>query len=137
MKVIFLDIDGVLNTDEHRKMFSFDFISPRLVKTLKKIVDSTNAKIVLSSTWRLNFRDKNLVEIALGEMKLHDCTKEFVHQERSKEINDWIANNKVEKVAIIDDMPDADIGHSFFQTNDDFGLTEDIADKIIKHLNKE
>lgn len=52
MKVIFLDIDGVLNVisktrDEYGSEFHLDF-----VENLKNIIGSTDAKIVISSTWR-------------------------------------------------------------------------------------
>jgi len=52
MKVIFLDIDGVLNVipqghDAYGGIFHSDF-----VENLKRIIDETDAKIVLSSSWR-------------------------------------------------------------------------------------
>ena len=52
MKVIFLDIDGVLNVigqghDEFGQIFHQHFID-----NLKRIVDETGAKIVISSSWR-------------------------------------------------------------------------------------
>ena len=46
-KVIFLDIDGVLNRDTGTDYFVDDF-----VQNLKTIVNETNAKIILSSSWR-------------------------------------------------------------------------------------
>ena len=55
MKVIFLDIDGVLNViptkfDQWGAYFGPD---DHFVKNLKKIVDQTGAKIVITSTWRM------------------------------------------------------------------------------------
>ena len=53
MKVIFLDVDGVLNSQqlfeksEDAQLISVD---EENIKNLKKIVDATGAKIVLSST---------------------------------------------------------------------------------------
>lgn len=52
MKIIFLDIDGVLNVfgkshDQYGKTFHKHFEN-----NLKYIIEQTNAKIVLSSTWR-------------------------------------------------------------------------------------
>lgn len=66
MKIIFLDIDGVLNHEEwycsdraHKaylatnetdiKAYNFD---PESWKWIQKIIDETGAKIVLSSSWR-------------------------------------------------------------------------------------
>ena len=47
-------------------------------------------------------------------------------------------NPQVEKFAVLDDDPDAGtngLHDSFFKTSFDVGLTEDIANKIILHLN--
>lgn len=61
MKVIFLDIDGVMNSQEemlallekNSKVRSrVDLPSPAKCKLLKQLVDETGAEIVLSSSWR-------------------------------------------------------------------------------------
>lgn len=63
MKVIFLDVDGVLNSQSwfkkhhHDKGLSLEEwrinqIDPKAAKLVKEIVDKTGAKIVLSSSWR-------------------------------------------------------------------------------------
>lgn len=64
MKFLFLDIDGVLNTgcyqesligsgqsitDEDGALFD-----PNAVENLRTIIDETSAKIVLTSTWRMD-----------------------------------------------------------------------------------
>ena len=72
-KLIFLDVDGVLNSDEFarwchehpefKKNGGYHQISPTLVGRVIKICEATGAKIVLSSSWRLwNFEQtvKNL-----------------------------------------------------------------------------
>jgi hypothetical protein len=72
MKIIFLDIDGVLNSDywyrtRHTKGHTNDADSetwdfdPRSIKALNNIISATQAKIVISSTWRLG---KSLSELA-------------------------------------------------------------------------
>ena len=51
--IIFLDIDGVLNNyNTEARCQGFVGVSGRLVKILKKIAEQTNAKIVLSSSWK-------------------------------------------------------------------------------------
>lgn len=56
MKVIFLDIDGVLNSSNYRRQLGIQYFSEiidrRKMPLLKEIVDATDAKIVLSTTWR-------------------------------------------------------------------------------------
>ena len=69
MKIIFLDIDGVLNSDNHRQEMyellkakkiserkyyeTWDLPYKETLLALKKIIDETGARIVLSSSWRL------------------------------------------------------------------------------------
>ena len=51
-KVIFLDVDGVLNSD--RTLYEDISLEDDLILNLKEIVDKTEAKIILSSSWRLS-----------------------------------------------------------------------------------
>jgi len=66
MKVIFLDIDGVLSTPKYimyqckshklGRLYAYEasfHFEPCIMRNLKEIVDRTNAYIVISSTWRL------------------------------------------------------------------------------------
>jgi len=70
MRVIFLDIDGVLNADDDfggkskpNPYVSTDYggrfcgIGKSHVRELKKIVDKTGAKIVLVSSWKNDYED--------------------------------------------------------------------------------
>ena len=53
MKVIFLDIDGVINCDQTPNPRKFPYIvDKRLLARLRKVMDATGAKVVLTSTWR-------------------------------------------------------------------------------------
>lgn len=62
MKVIFLDIDGVMNSTEemialynqYGSSIDNTLPSPAKCKLLKQLVDETGAKLVLSSSWRLS-----------------------------------------------------------------------------------
>ena len=51
-KVIFLDIDGVLNSS--RTLYEDISLEDYLISNLKELVDKTGAKIILSSSWRLS-----------------------------------------------------------------------------------
>ncbi len=53
-KVIFLDIDGVLNVEEEAYKTGV-IIDPEKVKLLKIIVDKTGADIILSSSWKRGY----------------------------------------------------------------------------------
>lgn len=51
-KVIFLDVDGVLNSD--RTLYESISLEDDLILNLKEIINKTGAKIILSSSWRLS-----------------------------------------------------------------------------------
>jgi hypothetical protein len=69
MKVVFVDIDGVLNTSDdyekwgasNPKAFGPDdeaielLFNPQLIARLNRITENTSAKIVVSSSWRLHY----------------------------------------------------------------------------------
>ena len=50
MKVIFLDIDGVLKDEDYDAEFKDECFA-----RLKKIIDATDAQIILSSSWRISY----------------------------------------------------------------------------------
>ena len=52
MKVIFLDVDGVIRHDFYKGTEEDHGIDPEKLNLLKEIIDKTESKIVLSSTWR-------------------------------------------------------------------------------------
>ena len=76
MKIIFLDIDGVLNHEKwyERRYENIDMglvvseypkyeFDPNSVECLNWLTDATNAKIVVSSTWRLGRTVEELQEL--------------------------------------------------------------------------
>lgn len=142
MKVIFLDVDYVLNTQEGLSKYGIHFIDSEKVSLLKSIVFATEAKIVLSSTWRIRREDFDMVKAVLLSqgMEIYDVTPQTFSGPRSREIAIWLredAKMPVEKYAILDDDLGArgSHGESYFQTYMDEGLTAEIAEKVIKHLN--
>lgn len=48
LKIIFLDVDGVINTNRNH----FTKLDEIALEYLKIIIESTGAKIVISSSWR-------------------------------------------------------------------------------------
>lgn len=140
MKVLFLDIDGVLNNFGLIRANGFDYIDPDMVKSLGAAVAQTGAHIVLSSFWRLQQKDRELVDAALGAhgMSVHDRTPSLPGP-RANEIAQWLSSNPlVRGYAIVDDDQDAGIGmeHSFFQTDPEVGITWRIVHGIVSHLNR-
>lgn len=144
LKVCFLDIDGVLNTWPMRKEFGLDFISPRLVNNLKTIIDKTQAKIVLSSNWRIKKRDFDLAANALGRvgLQIFDTTKIPLYNEyRFGEISEWLRGSKdVDNFVVLDDidMTEAFDTRMILCDDDEWngGLNTAMTEKAIKVLTK-
>lgn len=146
MKVIFLDIDGVLNTcrTHVRRKDHYIGIEQRKVLLLKQIVDATGAHIVLSSTWRSSpdsFNDARLCLWTDG-LVIFDVTPDYnFRRPRGHEIADWLEQHpEVTHYVIIDDVDEFANGRlrkHFVQT--DFyglGLTQLHCEKAIKILNE-
>jgi hypothetical protein len=136
MNVLFLDIDGVVNcattTQRHRGVIGID---PYMALIVGNIVDKTNVKVVLSSTWRLWKHTKEEVEAQV--VKLYDVTPHLGGLDRGYEIKEWLDQHPdVERYAILDDNSDMlpeQMDH-FFQTTWKDGINQTIADKIISYF---
>jgi len=137
-KVIFLDVDGVLNTGNTIDREGLHAVCEERVKILKKIVFATKADLVLSSTWRL-YKDASQVlreRLQRFGMDFVDRTDDLWKKPRSHEILEWLSRHQeVKQFAIIDDDEDAEVKGSFFLTTFETGLTHDVAERVIEHLN--
>ena len=112
MKIIILDIDGVLNCSESKsRCGSFIGIDNKKVKLLSQIVYETGAKIVLSSSWRVGW-DKNSElcdshgvylnnKLRRSNLFILDRTKSLSC--RGEEIKQWIDSHNVEEWVVLDD----------------------------------
>jgi hypothetical protein len=133
MKIIFLDIDGVLNNQSLLQAGGIHTIEPSMVAILKRVVDATGAEIVLSSTWRILAENRRMVQQALRQfgMRFIDTTPNM-RGDRCDEIRDWLARHpSIESFAILDDDMYAGIDGHLCQTSFYVGLTDEIADKAI------
>jgi hypothetical protein len=138
MKVIFLDVDGVLNNFNLLSRYGFDYIDEGCVSLLANVVRATGARIVLSSSWRLEDKNRSIVKSTLRASKLEidDQTPYLQGRARIEEISLWLKDHPdVNKFVILDDDEDAGFGmDGFFQTNPEIGLTGDMAEKIVIYL---
>ena len=108
MKVVFLDIDGVLNDGFTMLRTGKDFPTRDHLDCLRAIVDATDAQIVLSSSWRYHKSDFNDAKNALRNVGLviMDKTKELPRG-RGAEINEWLSRHSdIESYVILDDHDD-------------------------------
>jgi len=142
VKIIFLDFDGVLNSlDAILHSGSYGGLTPlfkKHVEVVEFVIKHTNAKIVISSTWRLGNTLKQLQEL-LPTLPIIDVTPIFQDKIRGLEIQVWLDSNKelcVENFLIIDDDNDmGDLKSKLVLTKFDYGLTYVEAEKCIEMLN--
>jgi hypothetical protein len=137
MKVIFLDIDGVLNCKKTENPRKFPYvIDLELLDRLKGLAEQTEAKIVLTSTWRLDPIGR-LAARHFG-VPFIDCSPDMPEAARHKEIKTWLAENPdVDRFVVIDDECDGLDSLPLFQPDADVGLSYDIAVGVERYLMKE
>lgn len=159
MNYLFLDIDGVLNTGRYSDYlienglcetdadgYLFD---PEAVQNLEHIIEATDAKIIITSTWRLDgdmqvlWRNRNLAgevigitptllrEKAIGRIRMY-------YGHRGEEVERWLQDNAIASYnyAILDDEDDY-LPHQaehLILTDPMTGITKDIAESVISLL---
>lgn len=104
MKVIFLDVDGVLNSDDFimNKNRKSD-IDEENVKLLKRAVIETGAKVVVDSSFRYKRGFAEVQEILLRNGITFEKTP-FLENKRGKEIKQWLSEHKdIEDYVLLDD----------------------------------
>lgn len=143
MKVIFLDFDGVITTPPRWKL------NPDKIKWIKKLVEETDAKIVVSSSWRHGINRNFDYEIEINPQNkeiinwlrnnIYDITPSG-SSVRGKEIELWLIDHQdIENYIIIDDdgdMLDNQLFH-FIQTDWQTGFTEreyELAYRVLNNL---
>lgn len=149
--LIFLDFDGVVHslnsgapTRWEDAIIRSDFFDDDKVQMLLALCREFDARIVVSSAWRLDFSVQQFNEVFEGaviDITPHTefdfngslTLKEVYHQSRYKEVMHYLKANKVDNVpwVVFDDQPK----HfptgldNVFITNAQIGLTQDITDK--------
>lgn len=164
MKIIFLDIDGVLNsgayvTSDYYKEATAGMsdaeimliahhlhLDPLAIEILNDLVKRSGAEVVLSSTWRAKYSVDEMNEMMKGRganFKISAATpilfgKLSARIPRGKEINHYLKllETQPEAFVIIDDHDDMlNLKSNLIQTNVKFGLTKDDVEKALKILN--
>lgn len=150
--ILFLDIDGVLNSTswairtEQRGVWGID---PDTIPHLQRIVDETGCEIVISSTWRITHRLPDIrgalikagmrhpVPIVDKTPVLHSREPSgiYVAKIRGDEVQAWIdAIGFEESYVCLDDDADFHPGQPLVRTSNYEGLTAADADKCIAIL---
>ncbi|MEZ7892772.1 MAG: HAD domain-containing protein [Candidatus Wallbacteria bacterium] len=149
-KVLFLDVDGVLNTSG--KYFNKD-LNPECLRELQRVITSTGADIIVSSQWRCH----NYLMVFLNELiegmggKIVGKTQQIGLYQRIGEIENYLEYVQTPfRYAVIDDErkyffegDEKEILASTFDLHDHLvivedktkGLTAAEANKLIDILN--
>ena len=152
MKIIFLDFDGVLNSERYLRTHGANasMFDPECMLLLKDIVSATNAKIVLTTSWREHWSENkdecSDIGMEINEafadygLEIYSKTPHIGFGNREAEIEDWLSENPyVGRFVVIDDaFLESDVidGH-FVRTSGFFGgLSENDALEAIKILGK-
>lgn len=161
-KILFLDIDGVLNNHGNKshqtEISNGKLIDKKKVKLLGKLIRNTGAKIVLHSGWRFWFDDNknplrkeavNLVRLLKKQkIVIYDMTPDLTTEEirmtkkfslvKAKEILAWLDMHKeVETWAVLDDLDlkNEVIENHQIRTDASVGLTKNDIRTAEKLLN--
>lgn len=154
MKLVFLDVDGVLNSEQYVHEIGNEWddnqIDPKAVARLNRLTDETDALIVVSSSWRLGVTIQHLRNtLAFHGVKGYvlGATK-YLGSDRANEIWDWIDSAKkksyIDSFVILDDdrlelrrdQSDPVLDLHFVRTSWLDGLQDHHIEKAIKILDE-
>lgn len=141
--VVFLDVDGVLNTDNMNMP-----ICIKLLENFTRMQKKYNFSVVLSSTWRSFPHSKNLITKILASrgVAIRSVTPELPNgatkwqQNRAREILMWVAANKPCGWIAVDDLPLRLPFGNFVKTNPRIGFdairAEELEHKLVKQVHR-
>lgn len=141
-KIIFLDMDGIINCSDRRKLLlrKPDLHCPELVEIVNGLAEIPDIKIVVSSVWRMGetVESMNNIFTSLGiKLECIGLTPTGGYC-RGEEIEKWIKENigndywKYKRYVIIDD--DSDMLYNqrfnFFHVDNSSGITPNTVYRI-------
>lgn len=140
-RYIFLDVDGVLNSENTYKSFdkrtSDSLLDLYMILRLKKIVAATDAKIILSSSWRLSSKSMDDLCYELDKYDLHiSGVTPDNFSTRANQIKEWLDKHHppYECCAIVildDDWMEDDYMRQFQVKTNQSGECQGLQDKHI------
>lgn len=153
MKIVFLDIDGVMNAPDARDDDPLPLAFRRsAVLALNRIVREADARIVISSTWRISTHAGDIsldgwgwllkshgvmpaTGRVVGVTRMDEPSRGGERDTRAKQIRDWlILNPRVERAVVLDD-DDGDYAPTpFIRVNPATGLTDADATQALSLL---
>lgn len=142
MRIIFLDIDGVLNNAKsNEESLTFPCIDEVNLKHLKHIIEATGARVVLTSTWKEDYQEDEAVRRFL-EYRLPICgvTEDRI-LDRGKGILAYLSvHPEVKSYVLLDDelfdYAECELMDHLVRTFYECGLTEMDAERAIRILGR-
>src|SRR3978361_227585 len=106
MKVIFVDTDGVLNSDATPNPRKFPYIvDEKLLERFRELVRRTGATVVLSSTWRVD--PIGLLAAKYFKIPFDDVCPDLPGDPRGEEMQSWLRQHpQVTRYVVLDDNDD-------------------------------
>jgi len=154
MKIIFLDFDGVMDTDyynhslEKEGLPGYDdygtVFDPKCVQNLKRIIDETEADIVVTSSWKYIMSYKDILDMwesrNLPGFVTDVTPSPESRRNRGDEIDAWLKDCDTEcQYVIIDDLDKSNFNEhqlsKLLVVNPYYGLDDSIAERAIVLLN--
>lgn len=139
-RLLFLDIDGVLNSYQHTLIKPHlvgevrkpeDAINETCLGLLKYVVNETKSKIVVTSTWRKEYSQDELCSIFKNvgwDIPLigYTCStdKNFRGEEVARFLDMYVQDNDLEAYVIVDDSSDYYLGEGL---NMDFRFNQPLV----------
>ena len=152
VKIIFLDLDGVLNIIDQEfqyftsfnKFENIEYFERHLVARLNHIINQTDVNLVISSSWRL---DMEQLEFELKKVNFKYWDKVIgstpVRDNRGAEILEWLEknypNNDYEFLVIDDEIRDLKniYPSNILEIDPRVGITREQVYQIIHYFGKE
>ena len=159
MNIIFLDFDGVINSDEFymdSSLFEHGFdlqrsleifahspkllIDPKLLGHVKDLCSSLDASIVISSSWRIYCEKDDFIRMfdfhGWSNAPIIDLTKALRSEGkcRGDEVQLWLDTHSVDDYIIIDDVDNFHLDQNFFKTDFNYGFTKECLQQVVNMM---
>ena len=145
MKLIFLDIDGVLNSATGKEPYVSDMEVEKL-KLLKKLIDDSGSSgVVITSDRRYSKVDMEDKAEAFDQFEIFIVgetrrpNQDDLEDNRGKQIMDYLSSSKedIDRIVILDDNDDGISNffeEEFILVNRFFGLNDSVYQKALEIL---
>ena len=134
VRVIFLDIDGVLNSKKTPNPRELPYIvDRRLLRIFLRMVTRARAKVVLISDWRHD--PAGLFSARYWGVRYVDIVPYLPKRSRGEQIFLWLRKHpNVKRYVVIDDDDDQLDNLPLFQPSASEGISAKIANGVVKYL---